>query len=553
MRIRPMVPVLSAALIVGGWSMGPALLHPATQVPNTNFTLGHLAATELGRELIRDGTILSLHTNRAAWPAGARFVPLMWPLSIAALVVGPIVAVNLAWALAPAFDAACTYALGRVLGARPTGAALAAALATWTPWVRTTLGNGQVEQAVTGIIALTWTVGLLATRRPWWLLAVPGVVVAGGLAAPSLELAALLGLGLVAAVDLHRQRLVAWLGVLLAAAGGGLIVNAVEALNFTGGPNVFRPRQAGDDLLLSDATLHSLFVPPDHTAFAQSTAHVPYLGLALVAAALLAAASSRHARRFLLVAAGMAVFSLGAWRYFGGVRLPLPLAAVSALAPILSHSASAYRLASAAGVALAVTAGLGLDPGHARRPCLVFVAGLALAALSWTETGLVQGRHLPLPARPAIAHPELAALRGGSGPVLDLPLLYPRLGHPGPLPQHYFNAILVHDRPLLHTAMDAHYPAGGDRVASIAAALRSPICHMLLPVALRNAGIGAVVFHNHFSDHHPEGCLVRALGPGHAGRGLTWWDLQPGDQKPASASAGSAVRSRSQSSGSSAR
>ena len=514
----------------------------------TRFTDGHLVGTELSARALLDGELLGLHTTSAGWPEGVMLRPLLWPVVLLSLLIGSVAALNLTWALTPLLGAAGGWVLARVLGASPWGAVLTGALLAWTPWVRLTLANGQIEQATLGLIALVWAAAVWGERghRARTLLS-PALLLGSGLAAPHTALAASLGLGALGVCRGWRGAWARWavvLGLGMAAMG---VCHAYHAQNFADEANLFRPRHtlvapdpgqrqntvtgwhATHTSQLSYATPEALMVPIGPGAYELPTQHSPYLG-GVVMLAGLGGLLLGWRRTWPLGVAAVALvgFSMAPRVSVAGQDFLMPGWLLEAISPAAQRSASGYRLAMGAIVALAAAAGAGLFPtGRTRRVPLVVVG---LWALAWLETSLLPGHPLPLTAYPAVAHPELAVLGEVSGPVLDLPL--PLHWDCQRRPPHYLNAALVHPLPFLHNVDHGAYFFGNqDAVLALNRVLESPDCAQGVKPALQALGLGAVVLHHDLpcaASEILETCLQDGLGDPQTSEWLSWWVLPAG-------------------------
>ncbi|MCK6528964.1 hypothetical protein L6R50_15855 [Myxococcota bacterium] len=522
---------------------------PDALLPETMFTDGNLFAAVLGGDGVTNGDLWRLWTFRTGGAPGAMFRPLFWPTLLLAAAVGPVLALNLTWALVPALNAAGGYLLGRSLGASSTGGALAGALLAWCPWVRTTLANGQIEQAALGLVAATWAAAAWGARGRWARVpVVAAVALAVALAAPNLALAAMVGLGPLAAGALARERgpWRRWLALLAAVGAAGLVASAYHGPNFEEGvPNVFWPRQGEGDAL-NHARVRDFFAwPYAHRGLVGGTQHSVYLGWAvLLAGGAGLAAGWRRAWPLAAGAVTLWLLALGPHLSVSGIVVPMPLRLLEILAPPVAASATAYRFAAGVVVALAGTAAVGLDPGDRPAPPLPRlrspVLALALAASAWAETTLMPGAPLPLETRPAWHHPELAALRWGTGTVLDLPLpddAARACGLPRPPENHYLNALGLHDRPLPYSHMRrlrsvVHFGRDFQRFDVVRQVLGGPDCAGLMRAALQQAGVNGVVLHGEpecaWRDEE-RACLWEALGPpAVVGTTAIWVDLGGG-------------------------
>lgn len=530
-----------AALLVGVVHTGAPLLAPGTTAPLTRFTAGQFINLALGARELPWPT----HTDLLGYPTGAGFAPLLWPALPVARALGATAALTLVFTLLPLANALCGWVAARWLGATPWGAFAAGGLCALNAWSHNTLGNGQLEQVPLGAAALTWA-GLVAAfqrRTPVW---VPGaLVVATGLAAPHVGLASLVGVALLAlafplAPDLFpapraRERLplprrvAAVLPALVFVGIGAALVHLYHSPQFGDGTYVFAPKgavttaQAGPELpgVFEVATPRRLFLPPDAPApQAQGVAHSAYLGWVPLLAALLA---SRAARPWRLVAVVLAVAALGEHVDVFGLRVPLPAAWYGELSTALSRSANPYRLVLGAVAALSLASAWSVRRAG---------PALLLVALAWGEVGLTRTRAIPLPSQPWAPNAATVALRGGVGPVLDLPLASPACPDVG---WGYATQAMWHDRPVPVT-LRFDWRAWGTLEGwahRAARTLDSPDCDARLPALLDEAGFTAVVLHADARCPIPpraRACLDAAYGPGDSSPSdgaptLTWWSV----------------------------
>ncbi len=526
---RPLLPLLVlAALVVGALLVLPVWSAPTALAPLTRFTDGHLLGIALWAEPLRHGVLPSLHTPVVAWPTGADLRPLLWPSTLLGALVGVPLALSLTFAVVPAFNLVCGWVLGGVLGRAPAGRALLGGLLAFHPWVIETLANGQVEQSVLGGAALQLAAAHHATRTrsPGWVL-LPGVVTAlVGWAAPHVALAGCLVIGLWGLVDVVREpgTRLRWLLVLGAVAAGALAVQAYHAPSFSPGVHVFAPkgsegRPTGLVDLPEATTLQRLLLPPIATT-PPPVFHPNWLGAVLLLSAGWASARDRAARGGLVVAAVLVVFSLGSSIGVGGAAIPLPWAALAALAPTVSQSMSAYRLVMGAVLAMAVVA----SAGPRRSGVAVLVIALALG-----ESLAFSTRPLPLPAQPAPTDASRAALARGAGPVLDLPLAGPTC----PLgTAHYLVVAAATGRPvpLQLTNPRAGYAAVPGLAADISRAWAREDCPARLAALVARWPFTTLVLHEHdptcpIVDRMPR-CLEAAFGAGTVAAGVRWWEVR---------------------------
>lgn len=468
-------------------------LAPTTSVPDTAFSMGHLVAIGLARNQLLHATI-SQHLDQVAWPTGADFRPLLWPVNLLALPFGNVLAFNLFCALIPALNFLGGWRLGKALQV-PFPAALALILA-WNPWVRATIANGQVEQAVIGGAAWIW-----AAAAGGSVVELAVATVGVGLAAPHVALAAALGLPFV----LPRDRS----GALAGAASllGYVIVYLYHSPGFDpAAVHLFAP--FGSTVVEAGAPVakHSLFAwelvwpAPAPPVRIRPVYHMGYLGLPL----LLAATISARKRPGLAIVATIAlVLAVGL----------LPVDDV----PLVGRSATPYRFVMTALVALAALA------AHRR---LAFL----LVLLVWIEALIVDHRPFPMAAAALPMDSSSPALAAGVGPVLDVPALGPGCRDAA---GHLLAEAVRHGRPvplILRDGPEA-WPGHREEVVRLDMALRSPSCATLLGPAIAAFSPKAVVGHLHPTCRLTSpmvSCLEGVLGPPSGeDAGVVWWAHGP--------------------------
>lgn len=489
------LPVL-LALGLGVAYTWPLALAPATSVAWSPFTEGHVAALGLAARVPPWTT----HVADAGWPSGVDFRPVLWPWSLVAVVAGHQLAYALCLLLTPALNVVGGVVCGRALGLDPRASAALGALLAVCPWTRTTLQNGQPEQAWLGLGAGLVATLVWCTPRRWIVLA-PPLTFAAGVAAPHVTVASLVLFGtwaLFGARPEPRRLLTTALAALGTAGvvawhGAGLVSDSL-----------FAPLGSLDDHL-GPALKHSSLwwdlvaparLPPGKGPW---VVHLGYVGLPL----LLVGLGAPRSARFALAAAV--------------ICLVLALGANGPLAPLggaLHPSAVPYRFTLGAVLALSVVA------AHTRwAPWLVAVA--------LAEALLVDPR--PLPFETALARPDAAsrALSEGSGPVLDLPVVSTTCRK---VAGHYLVEAGRHRRPVplvLRSGFDA-YGDERPRMEAIDRALSSPSCAEELGPLLGD--YRAVVAHRHASCLLREtqlACLRAVLGPGKEAREVYWWERAP--------------------------
>ncbi len=525
--------LLLAAVLAGAALVAPVWADPASRVPATRFTDGHLLGIALWATPLANGQLPALHTPLVGWPGGADLRPLLWPSCLLGALTGAPLALNLTFALVPGFNLLSGWVLGAALGRGPAGRALLGGLIAVNPWVVETLVNGQVEQAVLGGAALQLATAVMATRdgpgvgngaRALSILLTGVVTALTGWAAPHIALAGCLLVGLAGIHGLVRRGArVRWGCVLLAVALGALAVQAYHAPSFRAGVHVFAPKGSdGRPTGLADlpeaASVRGLALPPAKRP--DPVFHANHLGFWICVAALAAALREQSARGALAAAGGMTLLALGETLAIGGYRMPLPWAAVSLLAASVAKSMSAYRMIAGAVVALAVAASAG--------PRRVAIA-LGLVALAWAEAGLVSARTLPVAAQQLHTDASRAALATGSGAVLD-----PLAGPTCPTgTSHYLIEAASAGRavPLLLTHPRAGYAAVPGLLQALARAWESEECPSRIRQGVARWGFTAVVLHHHDANCPVPPplarCLEAALGPGETADGVTWREPLP--------------------------
>ncbi len=485
---------LATALLVGVAATWPLALSPWSTLAWSPFAEGHAAALGFAARTLPWDT----HLDLAGWPSGVDFRPLLWPASMLSVATGSILAYAILLVTIPALNVLGGVGLGAALRLPPGAAAMLGALLAFPPWVRTTLQNGQPEQAWLGLGAgvVAAAIACAERRGPLWA-AVPIIVFAGGIAAPHVVIAAMVLLGawaLWGARDTPSRLVV----VPLAAVG----VAGVVAWHGAGlvDDSLFAPLGTLDDhagpVLKHSSVAFDLFLPArPPPGKGPWVVHLGYVGLPL----LLGAVAGRRAAPWALGAAGLAlVLALGdngPMRWLGGALHP---------------SAVPYRFTLAVVMALAVAA------------CTTRW-GPWLALLSLVEAVAIDPRPLPFETALVRLDPSAHALAEGDGPVLDLPVASTTCRK---LAGHYLVEAGRHGRPVplvLRTGFDA-YGEERARMEAIDAALLSPDCAERLPGLLGN--YTAVVAHRHAYCLFRESqlnCLRKVLGPGEEAGEVYWW------------------------------
>lgn len=477
---------LVGSLALGAWTVSGVFGDPLNRLPDTQFTSGDLFAVSLARAELWTRGYIPDHTALIAWPTGAAFNPIMWPLLVLGFLFEPVVALWLTFALTPVANALGGLVLGRTLGlTRVQQATLAGALA-WSPWVRETLANGQLEQTWPGIIALLWALGVRASERGGWSVPAVGVFAAVcGASFPHLALGAGVGLGVLLLT--RRKAGTPWLRVVavLGLAALGLALAGVwHASGYNAPINAFAPKGSAsapgglEGLPESAAPLD--FVKPPAPPTRSGVLHSAWLGWAVPFAAGWALLRERaRAAPFAWASAALLVLALGS--RLGPV--PMPYAILPMLSDTVARSGSPYRMVGAAIVGLAVVAAMGV---RSKR------AGIALVALAWLETLAFGTRALPYATRTVPRDPVVAALNAHAGAVLDLPL-----GSKTCDAGHYAQEATRRRRPVPVVTSGVPYSAARGLVRSVAVAESQPDCGAALRELVLGQGYTSVVVHDH--------------------------------------------------------
>lgn len=538
--MRPLPLLLLAAFGVGLATLGGVVLHPDTTVPLVRFAEGQFINLALGaRELP-----WPRHTGLLGWPSGAGFAPLLWPWLPVARLAGPTLALNGLFLLFPVFNAGVGYVCARRFGLAPWPAFAAGGLLAWNAWVFNTTANGQLEQVPIAAAAWIWASAweTFGSPRPSRIAGTGLVVLGVGLAAPHVGLAALVGLVALVPLRLAERGISdrsSWSAARLLPIGATLLtigiaaalVHAWHAPQFGDTVNVFAPKGAvTSDVaepalagVFEVATTARLLEPPDPPApQAQGVAHCAYLGWVTLLAALAAGRRPPAQRGIapvgLAIATVLIVASLGEYVDVGPLRLPLPAAAYGALSDALSRSANPYRLVSGAVVALSLAAA-----SVVRGPRTAVV----LVAAAWVEVLVTRTRGVPLAHQAWGPLPSTLALRGGTGPILDLPLASPRCPDVG---WHYATEAMWHGRPVpLTLRFDWRAWGALEPLAhQLQGALGAPTCAQALPALVHKGGFTAVVLHGEARcpvDPGTRPCLEAAFGAPSSEGTVAWWSV----------------------------
>lgn len=543
--LLPLLTVVVPLIALGLWADRVGLSRPDAIGPRTMFTPGQYLAAAIASAQVAELGHFSTATDLVGWPDVADFRAVMWPTQLLAVLTGPLTAVNLVFVFTPAFNAIAGWWLGRTLGLDRWGRVALAGMVGYSPWVRETWMNGQLEQAVVGTVALMWAAGVAAARRP----SLPRILLAGGvtwgvgMTSPHLCLAGCLGLGVWAAWDTltevpRRTQIRGWLPVLIVAAAGLLVAGRYHSPNFTAGVQVFFPKGSdghpgGLAGLPEQATLASLLLPPTDRPTDIVVLHPTWLGWVTLAGVALAVARrallGTATRTTSLLPAGLVLvlFSLGADVPFGRVHVPGPFALLGLVSPTIAQSGSAYRMIGAAVIALAaVAAGIVRGPRSAA----------TLVLLCWAETSLAATRPLPFlpmdfapdPVAPGFNERDTADDVVRAGAVLDLPLVGP--GCPDATFHYVFEATRrLRPVPILPAAPGI-YPTVPGLPGEVRIATQQADCGAALGTVIPGWGFTAVALHDHPActpTARLVRCLEAAFGPGESVPGLRWWDPLP--------------------------
>jgi hypothetical protein len=446
------------------------------------------------------------YTQQAGFPLGVDFRPLLWPLGLFSRLTGAVSSYNLLLLTTPALNVLGGYVLGRRLALpSPASAALGLSLA-FPPWVRTTLENGQPEQALLGAGALLLAAVMWAQHgRSPRLILVPIATSLLGIATPHVVLATLVLAGgwLIFAGKPRRG----WLGLGLVA--GAVAVARYHAPGFDSSIEHFfapfglldasagpAPKRAIDITELVWKTT----IPPGKPPY---VVHLGYLGVPLCFATALAARVPA-ARWTVAGTVACVVLAMGDRGPFG---------VLAWISPTIAASGTPYRFMLGAVLAASIAA--------------AFTRwGPVVAALSLVESVWADPRPLPFGLLPLPSDPSSLAIRQESGPVLDLPpsgtcrdaaghylVEATRHGLPTPLVLRSGGAAYAHD-PALSTQLEA--------------ALSSGDCARLLAPLLDDYPV--VVAHRHRDCLLRETqlqCLITVLGRGHQTPTVAWWVRAP--------------------------
>lgn len=490
-----------AALAVAGAVTWPLALHLGEAAPRSTFTGGHVAALSIATHV----PPWSTHTELAGWPGGADFRPLLWPSIVLAHLFGALAAYNLTILLIPSLNVLGGWALGRVLFAENRSALLLGALLAFPPWVRTTLQNGQPEQAILGLAAAILALSVWSTKgTPWRMLLVAPAVALGGISAPHVVLAGLgvLGVWAVAGARAEPRRL----AVLALAAGGASVVAAYHAPGFDRSfAHFFAPFGLIDATVGPTPKRAARFVdlffqtrlPPGREPW---VVHLAYIGPPLAVAAALGAARSRWA-----VAAGLVLVVLA----FGESG---PYGLLTPFSTTLAASGTPYRFIAGAVLAFSIAA------ARTRWAPLVVVFSLV-------ESVLVDPRALPFALTEMPQDTPNEGVAGVRGAVLDVPLVSQACREAA---AHYLAEAGRSGRPsplLLRSGVSA-WGADPARLKALEAAFSAPDCATRLPPLL--ADFAVVTAHDHgdclLQESH-RACLTAILGAGTTVGDSTAWAI----------------------------
>ncbi len=496
---------MGAAVVLGVGLTWPSAIDRAV-LPTSTFTGGHVAALAVATRTWAPHTVLS------GWPLGVDFRPMLWPSIVLAHVVGAPAAYALTLVLTPAANVLGGWVLGRVLFGEARAALCLGALLAAPPWVRTTLQNGQPEQALLGIGAASFALMVWAAEGARWRLALVAPVVAlAGITAPHVILATLgvVAVWAVAGVRAAPRRAAA-LGLALV---GALGVAAWHAPGFDASIDHFfapfglldasagpAPKRA----VLASDLFFAARMPPGK---GPGVIHLGYVGLPLALGAAWAGWRTPGAPRWaLFAAAGLLVLAFGE----AG-----PFRWVAALSATLAASGTPYRFVLGVVLALSLVV--------ARSRVAPWVAALSLAEAAWVDP-----RPLPFPTEAWAQHPT-APIPAGQSPLLDLPVVSRSCREAA---AHYLAEAGTHGRPTPLYLRSGPLAWGADDTtpARIAAALGAADCAERLPAAV--AGFGVVVAHTHGPCRvRPSElrCLTDALGPPAPGEGVRVWTVAAGE------------------------
>lgn len=540
-RLLRGLPHLVLALVVT-W---PVVAHPFTRLagdPNVDVW-NHAWGPWWWAQSLGHGK-LPWRTTLLSWPEGG----VLWFIDpVLALVGAPLVpllgtagAFNSVIVAYVAFASWAARRLALAMGARPRASWVASTALAGSAWTACALHNGITESLDTGWVALALAWGEDAVRAGTsraWAKAGLGAGLAA-LASPYLGLATGVAL-IVRGLPSFRT---AWAGGLVACAVGAPPLLALRVQLASPDAIIRHPDAMNEELALHNAVdPRTFFVPFGFRSVDLSSEgfeHSMYLGLVVLALALLALFKRRHGARAwwvasmvcLLLALGPYLYWSHGWVTVGeGQRLRLPWWAFQRLMPGLAAT-HPLRLAVPALAAVGGLAAVGAETLGRWVPLavgLVLLDGLIVSGAPW-----------PIATADASIPPVYDALTG-PGAVLDLPTdagstmatsryLYWQTAHGHPIPyapDARASTCALLSRPAFR-ALAAASPRRADEEK------RLNLLHQLNrpqpATELVHNGIRWIVLHD---DIAPEATdtllriLAKDLGPGHKVGHAWWWEL----------------------------
>jgi len=516
---------------VGVWFNQAAMRSPETLLPITEFTEGHLAATVVGIVEWEKNSLFDLYVDDIGWPDGLVYRPMMWPSIALGVLVGPVLAINLLWSYALSCNAVCGFFLMRVLSMSRISALVAGSLCAWNPWVRTTLSNGQFEQSYIGVIALIWGCVFLSEKH--WKSGVGAtfiVVLFSGLAVPNCTLTALVALPFLGVwrVLSHPRRVVVWSLCAVATVAAGMCVNSYQSAGFNSDePQFFAPRRADDSSMDNTASLETLFSAPTKQVANNQVIHVSYQGKIWTKGALLGVViGGPPAWMGILSTISMVHLALGPKVDIEGVTHYLPVAWLAHYAPILAESGSYYRFSMGGFVGFALCIAAGLHRIRQFSFVLSLLLGGYIIRQAKQETDSMKGHPIPLQAKTAFLHPDVAALQSGTGAVLGLPLLKNMGCDKGSF--GYIKEYWLHRRPLLHTMEPPiRYRSNEPKISRLMRVLDDPKCASKIEATIQRLRVSGVIVYLDAQcplSKAQRNCLEEGLGMPKKGSRVWIWD-----------------------------
>ena len=541
----PTPPVLDAACrraLLGFSGIGALLTAPVWKAPSRSL-LGHPEAdiynhlwgfSHVAGSL--SAGVSPLEVRSLGWPEGGQLwfidsfsavllLPLQW-------VLGPVLALNLWVFFLWVFAGVAAWALARRLVGSEAGAWAAGVGFATMPHLLSSVHNGITETFAVGWLPFSGWLAVRFADRPCRR---RGIALGAGLAGAALTswylgafsmllVGGMAGVHTVWARPARRARLLRGLGWPVGVAGLLVAPVAHLFLKTLRSPDGLVHREvgqvartlAGHDMV----DLLSLVVPgvgPDRRVLFDEALRVDvYVGMVLLALAVVGGVRVRSARPWLAGALVSAVLSLGAWLFLagafvmrpGGGGVPMPFLALSQL-PGLSSVSHAYRFAVLTQICLCLAAAHGMA-WAGRRLSKVAVVSLVVAL----GVDGVMASPVPLATSPVESAAAYESIER-EGAVLDLPVgvhvlargryaMY-QLGHGRPIPYALDDPTpaWLMGNPLTRSLIDLERTSV-DTVAPVLPALELALGRH----QLAREGVAAIVVHK---DLYPEAMRGRIL------------------------------------------